>query len=219
MTVDNNEFTRIDRVAVVPLEDVSKLLMPLPVVSNRVNNHDLGVVCQAVAGALLCSVWDLVVYQVPPIALDWDIFKSVYAIFRSSSPGEHLFIGYYGVEELTEEDGAGIGTPPGVPNEETEEDGFIPMMGEPDEDFTNFLYTIEDDKVREQALSRWHWDNDHPAFSRWMRYKYKLEIDNPKYEYYLTPLPFGEDVELYIKLMKEYFHTVKNLDDPYHLTY
>ena len=110
MTVDNNEFTRIDRVAVVPLEDVSKLLMPLPVVCNRIGNHDLGVVCQAVAGALLCSVWDLVVYQVPPIALDWDIFKSVYAIFRSSSPGEHLFIGYYGVEELKEEDGAGIDT-------------------------------------------------------------------------------------------------------------
>jgi len=110
MTVDNNEFTRIDRVAVVPLEDVSKLLMPLPVVCNRIGNHDLGVVCQAVAGALLCSVWDLVVYQVPPVALDWDIFKSVYAIFRSSSPGEHLFMGYYGVEELKEEDGAGIDT-------------------------------------------------------------------------------------------------------------
>ena len=127
MTVDNNEFTRIDRVAVVPLEDVSKLLMPLPVVCNRIGNHDLGVVCQAVAGALLCSVWDLVVYQVPPIALDWDIFKSVYAIFRSSSPGEHLFMGYYGVEELKEEDGAGIDTSGGVTDEEVRKNLHLHM--------------------------------------------------------------------------------------------
>jgi hypothetical protein len=103
MIADSNEFTHVDRVAVVPLDDVSKLLMPFPVISNRVGVHDLGVVCQAVAGALLCSVWDLVVYQVPRVALDFDLFAGVYAVFRSSSPGEHLFIGYYGIEVLKEE--------------------------------------------------------------------------------------------------------------------
>jgi len=224
-----------ETVAVVALDDTGRLLIPQVVTYTSIGGHDLGAVCNVVAGSLLCSVWDLCVYQVPSIALETGVCRSVYGIFRSSSPGEHLFIGYYGVMTIEEEeppflyreDGAGIVTPGGLTDqdradglEEEEDEGYVYMFtGEPDEGFLTFLGTIEDERLREQALLRWHWDHDHMGFVRWIRYKYKMEMDSPYvYSYYLNRR-FYEDRELQIKLMREFKEVMDNLEDPYHLTY
>jgi hypothetical protein len=86
----------IDRVTVVALDDTARLLLPQCNVHERVNGHDLGVVCNVIAGALLCSVWDLSVYQVPPIALEMSFFQSAYAAFDSRNKS-YIFLGYYGI--------------------------------------------------------------------------------------------------------------------------
>jgi hypothetical protein len=120
-----------ETVAVVALDDTGRLLIPQVVTYTSIGGHDLGAVCNVVAGSLLCSVWDLCVYQVPSIALDTEVYRAVYGIFRSSSPGEHLFIGYYGVMTIEEEeppflyreDGEGIVTPGGL-TEQDRADGL-----------------------------------------------------------------------------------------------
>ena len=116
-----------ETVAVVALDDTGRLLIPQVVMYTSIGGHDLGAVCNVVAGSLLCSVWDLCVYQVPSIALDTEVYRAVYGIFRSSSPGEHLFIGYYGVMTIEEEEPPFLYAPP-VPRYREEGAGIVPPV-------------------------------------------------------------------------------------------
>ena len=96
-------MTELYTVVVVALDDTGRLLIPQEIPYTSMGIHDLGAVCNVLAKTIPCSVWDLVVHQVPSIALDTEVYRAVYAVFRSSSPGEHLFIGYYGVMTIEEE--------------------------------------------------------------------------------------------------------------------
>ena len=89
------DSTYFSTVVLVPLCDTAKLLLPAPKLFNRINGHDLGAVCKYVSVALVCSVWDLCVYQVPTQVLI-EGYEAAYAVFDNrTSLG--TFLGYYGV--------------------------------------------------------------------------------------------------------------------------
>jgi hypothetical protein len=91
-------------VVLMPLDDTAKLLIPYAEAYNRINNHDLGVVCKAVATELGCSVLDLCAYKVPNSVLieryGSSVYESVYAVFDSRHVSQHKFLGYYGLLTL-----------------------------------------------------------------------------------------------------------------------
>jgi len=150
-----------ETVAVVALDDTGRLLIPQVVTYTSIGGHDLGAVCNVVAGSLLCSVWDLCVYQVPSIALDTEVYRAVYGIFRSSSPGEHLFIGYYGVMTIEEEE------PPFLYREDGA--GNVTPGGLTDQDRADGLKELDE------------------GFVRWVCYIYKIPMDTPYvYAHYLN---------------------------------
>jgi hypothetical protein len=89
------DSTYFSTVVLIPLCDTAKLLLPAPKLFNRINGHDLGAVCKYVAVSLVCSVWDLCVYQVPTFILI-EGYEAAYAVFDNRTK-EGMFLGYYGV--------------------------------------------------------------------------------------------------------------------------
>lgn len=88
-------------IVLVPLCDTAKLLLPYAETVMRSNGHNLGAICKCVAAALVCSVWDLCVYQVPTNILT-EGYEAAYAIFDNRTK-QSIFLGYYGVVYITED--------------------------------------------------------------------------------------------------------------------
>ena len=88
-----------ETVAVVALDDTGRLLIPQVVTYTSIGGHDLGAVCNVVAGSLLCSVWDLCVYQVPSIALDTEVYRAVYG-YKIPMDTPYVYAHYLNLPEL-----------------------------------------------------------------------------------------------------------------------
>ena len=77
---------------VIALDDTGKLYLPHPTLYTHSVNHDYGFVCHLVAEVSFCHTLDLSLFMVPRIAIDTEVYRAVYGVFRS-----RLFMGYYAI--------------------------------------------------------------------------------------------------------------------------